>query len=108
MPGDPDQVVYVWFDALANYLASLGLGGDGGGELLERYWLTGDERCHVIGKGITRFHAVYWPAFLLSAGLPLPDRIFVHGYLTVDGQKVFRPQSANTAASESAVSTRSR
>jgi methionyl-tRNA synthetase len=85
VPGDPTQVVYVWFDALAYYLASLGLGGDDA--LVERYWRTG-ERVHVIGKGITRFHAVYWPAFLLSAGLPLPDRIFVHGYLTVDGQKI--------------------
>jgi methionyl-tRNA synthetase len=89
VPGDPDQVVYVWFDALANYLSSLGLGGSGAGPaaLLDRYWHAG-ERTHVIGKGITRFHAVYWPAFLLSAGLPLPDRIFVHGYLTVDGEKI--------------------
>ena len=88
VPGDPEQVVYVWFDALASYLASLGLGGGGDGELLRRYWLAGDERIHVIGKGITRFHAAYWPAFLLSAGLPLPDRILVHGYLTVDGAKI--------------------
>ena len=85
VPDDPDQVVSVWFDALANYLASLGLGGDDA--LLERYWRHG-ERVHVIGKGITRFHAVYWPAFLLSAGLPLPDRIAVHGYITVDGAKI--------------------
>jgi len=101
VPDDPSQVVYVWFDALANYLASLGLGGadslgDPGGNsgdasLLDRYWRywpTAGERIHVIGKGITRFHAVYWAAFLLSAGLPLPDRIFVHGYLTVDGHKI--------------------
>ncbi|HEU4731189.1 MAG TPA: methionine--tRNA ligase [Kofleriaceae bacterium] len=90
VPGDPGQVVYVWFDALTNYLASLGLGGGAPGkrsELLDRYWHAG-ERTHVLGKGITRFHAVYWPAFLLSAGLPLPDRIFVHGYLTVDGHKI--------------------
>jgi methionyl-tRNA synthetase len=86
VPGDPAQVVYVWFDALANYLASLGLGGDEA--LLDRYWRASGDRVHVIGKGITRFHAVYWPAFLLSAGLPLPDRIFVHGYLTVDGEKI--------------------
>jgi len=84
VPDDPSQVVYVWFDALANYLASLGLGGDA--PLLERYWSR--DRTHVIGKGITRFHAVYWPAFLLAAGLPLPDRIFVHGYLTIDGRKI--------------------
>jgi len=86
VPGDPDQVVYVWFDALAYYLTSLDFAG--GGALLERYWLAAGERAHVIGKGITRFHAVYWPAFLLSAGLPLPDRILVHGYLTVDGEKI--------------------
>jgi methionyl-tRNA synthetase len=89
VPDDPSQVVYVWFDALASYLASVGLAGDE--HLLDRYgryWHDGDERRHVIGKGITRFHAVYWPAFLLSAGLPLPDRIDVHGYLTVDGEKI--------------------
>ena len=86
VPDDPSQVIYVWFDALTNYLASLGLGGDE--TLLGRYWREGAERIHVIGKGITRFHAVYWPAFLLSAGLPLPDRIAVHGYLTVDGEKI--------------------
>lgn len=86
VPDDPGQVVYVWFDALANYLASLGLGGDE--VLLDRFWRASGERAHVIGKGITRFHAVYWPAFLLSAGLPLPDRVLVHGYLTVDGEKI--------------------
>jgi methionyl-tRNA synthetase len=89
VPDDPTQVVYVWFDALANYLASLGLGGEDPA-LLERYWHGGGggERVHVIGKGISRFHAVYWPAFLLSAGLRLPDRVLVHGYLTVDGEKI--------------------
>jgi len=86
VPGDPSQVIYVWFDALANYLTSLGLGGDA--RLLDRYWHGNDDRVHVIGKGITRFHAVYWPAFLLSAKLPLPDAIYVHGYLTVDGEKI--------------------
>ena len=86
VPDDPDQVIYVWFDALASYVASLGLGGNEA--LLDRYWRTATDRVHVIGKGITRFHAAYWPAFLLSAGLPLPDRIAVHGYLTVDGEKI--------------------
>jgi methionyl-tRNA synthetase len=76
VPGDASQVIYVWFDALANYLVSL------------EHWRDAGERVHVIGKGITRFHAVYWPAFLLAAGLPLPDRIAVHGYLTVDGEKI--------------------
>ncbi len=78
VPDDPSQVIYVWFDALVNYISSIGLAG----------WRSAADRTHVIGKGITRFHAVYWPAFLLSAGLPLPDRLFVHGYLTVDGGKI--------------------
>jgi len=86
VPDDPSQVIYVWFDALANYLTALGLGGDDA--LLDRFWHHSTDRVHVIGKGITRFHAVYWPAFLLSAGLPLPDAIHVHGYLTVDGEKI--------------------
>src|SRR5450432_1662844 len=81
VPDDPSQVIYVWFDALASYISQLD------GALFDRYW-RGGERIHVIGKGITRFHAVYWLAFLLSAELPLPDRIFVHGYLTVDGKKI--------------------
>jgi methionyl-tRNA synthetase len=85
VPGDATQVIYVWFDALVNYLSALGFGSDE--TLLDHYWRSG-ECVHVIGKGISRFHAVYWPAFLLSAGLPLPDRIFVHGYLTVEGEKI--------------------
>lgn len=76
VPDDPTQVIYVWFDALAVYLA-------GAGEAWE-----GSERVHVIGRGVVRFHAALWPAILASAGLPLPDRILVHGYLTVDGKKI--------------------
>jgi len=86
VPDDPEQVLYVWFDALGNYITALGYGDDG--ELFARYWRDNPERVHVIGKGITRFHAVYWPAILLSAGLPLPTTIGVHGYLTVDGKKI--------------------
>lgn len=86
VPGDPDQVIYVWFDALANYITALGYGGNDGAYL--EHWRDAAAREHVIGKGITRFHAVYWPAMLLSAGLPLPTRIFVHGYVTIDGQKI--------------------
>ena len=86
VPGDPDHVIYVWFDALANYITALGYGGDE--TALRRYWGDGAERVHVIGKGITRFHAVYWPAILLSAGLPLPSKLLVHGYLTIDGEKI--------------------
>ena len=85
VPDDPTQVIYVWFDALVNYVSSLGLASES--SLFERFWIAG-EQVHVIGKGITRFHAVYWPAFLLSAGLPLPSALAVHGYLTVDGKKI--------------------
>lgn len=86
VPGDPDQVVYVWFDALTNYLTGLGYGSDRTD--LDRWWHEDVERTHVIGKGIVRFHAVFWVAFLLSAGLPIPNRILVHDYLTVDGAKI--------------------
>jgi len=91
VPDDPDQTVYVWFDALANYLTGLGYGGDEGG--VQRYWLESQDRVHVIGKDILRFHAVYWPAFLASAGLPLPTNIAVHGFLTVDGEKISKSRA---------------
>src|SRR6185503_17554705 len=78
VPEDNSQRMYVWFDALNIYRS--GLKND-----YDKFWPAD---VHVIGKGITRFHAIYWPAFLLSAGLPLPDRIAVHGYLTVDGEKI--------------------
>jgi len=86
IPGDQDQVMYVWFDALSNYINALDFVGEG--EQFQRYWATNPNRVHVIGKGIIRFHAVYWPAMLLSAGLPLPSTIFVHGYITVHGTKM--------------------
>ncbi len=86
VPGDPSQVMYVWWDALINYLTALDYAIDG--PLYERYWRGRGERLHVIGKGILRFHAVYWPAMLLSAGEPLPTTIWVHEYLTVNGQKI--------------------
>ncbi|MGH2369085.1 MAG: methionine--tRNA ligase, partial [Chloroflexota bacterium] len=86
VPGDPDQVMYVWFDALANYITALGYATDDA--RYRRYWVDNPHRVHVIGKGILRFHAVYWPAMLLAAGEPLPDTIFVHGYLTIAGQKI--------------------
>ncbi|MEV4413040.1 methionine--tRNA ligase [Catellatospora sp. NPDC049609] len=86
VPGDPDQVVYVWWDALGNYLTALDYGT--GGEAYRTWWEESDRRVHVIGKGVLRFHAVYWPAMLLSAGLPLPTDILVHDYLTAGGQKI--------------------
>jgi methionyl-tRNA synthetase len=86
VPGDPDQVIYVWFDALGNYITAPGYGTDE--ECFQHWWNGSDERVHVIGKGIIRFHAVYWPAMLLSAGVRLPDVIFVHEYLTAGGEKI--------------------
>ncbi|SDM69307.1 methionine--tRNA ligase [Nonomuraea jiangxiensis] len=90
VPGDPDQVVYVWWDALANYVTALQDGDYG------RWWVSEGRKTHLMGKGVIRFHAVYWPAMLLSAGLPLPTEIFVHDYLTVDGRKISK--SSGTAA----------
>lgn len=83
VPDDPDQIMYVWFDALNIYQSGIGFNWD---ENLYKKWWPAD--LHIIGKGILRFHAVYWPAILLAAGLPLPKSIFVHGYLTIDGQKM--------------------
>jgi len=86
VPNDPDQVIYVWYDALTNYIAALDFASDS--EAFHKYWVDSDIRIHVIGKGIIRFHAILWPAMLLSVGLPLPHTIMVHGYLTTDGQKI--------------------
>ncbi|MBK9374490.1 MAG: methionine--tRNA ligase [Holophagales bacterium] len=92
-PGHPGHVVYVWLDALTNYLTALGLGsGDESGDesLVARYWPAGDERrvTHVVGKDILRFHAVFWPAFLMSAGLPLPTQVVSHGFWLKDQRKM--------------------
>lgn len=84
VPDDDGQIVYVWYDALANYITALGLDTDDESKF-KKYWPAD---LHVIGKGIIRFHAVYWPAMLLSADLPLPKTVFAHGYITVDGQKM--------------------
>ncbi len=86
VPDDPAQVMYVWMDALSNYINALDYADDA--EEYKTFWVQGDEIVHMIGKGILRFHAVYWPAFLLSAGVPLPKTLFVHGYVTVNGQKM--------------------
>lgn len=83
IPGDTSQVMYVWFDALAIYLTAIGWGTNQ--SEFEKYWPAD---VHCIGKGISRFHAVYWIGMLLSAGLALPKTISVHGYLTLEGQKM--------------------
>lgn len=86
VPGDPDQIIYVWFDALGNYITALDYAGQG--PLYLRYWASAGKKVHIIGKDVLRFHAVYWPAMLLSAGAPLPTDIFAHGFVTVDGAKI--------------------
>jgi methionyl-tRNA synthetase len=83
VPSDPDSVVYVWVDALINYVSGVGYGADDG--LFETWWPAD---LHVIGKDITRFHCVIWPAMLMSAGLPLPRRVFGHGWVHWQGQKM--------------------
>lgn len=84
VPGDPDHVMYVWLDALTNYISALGYPEDPDG-LYARFWPCD---VHVVGKDILRFHAVYWPAFLMAAGLEPPRRVFAHGWWTNEGQKI--------------------
>jgi methionyl-tRNA synthetase len=79
VPGNDKHVMYVWFDALTNYLSGAGFPED------KRYWPAD---VHIIGKDILRFHAVYWPAFLMSAGIAVPKKVFAHGWWTVDGKKM--------------------
>jgi methionyl-tRNA synthetase len=86
-PDDPTQVIYVWFDALTNYLTAVGYGTDE--ERFRHYWPA---NVHLIGKDILRFHAIYWPAMLLSAGLPLPKTVFAHGFLYFKGRKLSKSE----------------
>ena len=84
VPDDPDHVVYVWLDALTNYMTALGY-PDTGAEAYRTFWPAD---VHVVGKDILRFHAIFWPAFLLAAGLEPPKRVFAHGWWTNEGQKI--------------------
>ncbi|MCG8503296.1 MAG: methionine--tRNA ligase [Sphingomonadales bacterium] len=84
VPGDERHVMYVWVDALTNYITGVGY-PDTGSETFRRYWPAD---VHVIGKDIVRFHTVYWPAFLMSAGIDLPKRVFGHGFLFNKGEKM--------------------
>jgi methionyl-tRNA synthetase len=84
VPGDPKHVMYVWVDALTNYITAVGY-PDTNSETFRRYWPAD---LHVIGKDIVRFHAVYWPAFLMSAGIEVPRRIFSHGFLFNRGERM--------------------
>ncbi len=84
VPGHPDHVMYVWVDALTNYITGVGF-PDTESVAFQRFWPAD---VHIIGKDITRFHTVYWPAFLMSAGIELPKRVFVHGFLYNKGEKM--------------------
>src|SRR5205085_7529356 len=84
VPGDPSQVIYVWLDALCNYITALGYGSDDQ-EKFKRYWPAD---AHVMSKEIVRFHCVYWPAFLMAAQLPLPRSVVVHGWLLFEDNKM--------------------
>ena len=83
VPGNPKHVIYVWFDALLNYISALGYPDDM--ERFEHYWPV---NVHLIGKDILRFHAVYWPTFLMAAGLTPPKQVFAHGWWTIEGKKM--------------------
>jgi methionyl-tRNA synthetase len=86
VPGAEGHVMYVWVDALTNYLTGCGYPDDA--ERMARYWAEGADITHIIGKDIVRFHTVYWPAFLMSAKLPLPRQVFGHGFLLNRGEKM--------------------
>jgi len=103
VPGDPKHVIYVWLDALANYMTALGYGSDDQAdrEKLERYWPAD---VHMIGKEIVRFHCVYWPAFLLAADLPLPRSLFAHGWLLFEESKMSKSRG-NIVRSETILDT---
>ncbi|MFY9488725.1 MAG: methionine--tRNA ligase [Solirubrobacterales bacterium] len=84
LPWDPDHVMYVWFDALLNYYSALSFGREGE-DLHKQFW---PPSVHVMAKDILKFHAVYWPALLMAAELELPKKMFVHGYLLMEGEKM--------------------
>jgi len=83
VPDDPEHVMYVWVDALTNYITGVGFPDEG-----DRNWHYWPADVHIIGKDIIRFHAVYWPAFLMSAGVPVPKRVYAHGFLFNRGEKM--------------------
>ncbi|XVJ51271.1 MAG: methionine--tRNA ligase [Vampirovibrio sp.] len=90
VPNDPEQVIYVWIDALSNYLTGLNYLSDDDA-LYQRFWKTPSNEAnavHIIGKDILRFHAIYWPALLMSAELPLPKLVFAHGFITLEDAKI--------------------
>jgi methionyl-tRNA synthetase len=100
VPGDDAHIMYVWLDALANYITALGYPEMEDGGLYKRYWPA----LHMVGKDILRFHTVYWPAFLMAAGLEPPRRVFAHGWWTIEGQKMSK-SLGNVIAPETLVNT---
>ena len=103
VPGDEKHVIYVWLDALANYITAIGYGSDDPKDTakLARYWPAD---VHMIGKEIVRFHCVYWPAFLLAAGIPLPKSIIAHGWLLFEESKMSKSRG-NIVRSETILDT---
>ena len=100
VPWDPKQVVYVWFDALLNYATAVGLGdapNSPGGENFAEKWPAD---VHLVGKDILRFHAVIWPAMLMAAGLPVPKKVFAHGWLLVGGEKMSKSKLTGISPSD--------
>jgi methionyl-tRNA synthetase len=83
VPDEPDQVIYVWLDALTNYITGVGFASDP--KTFDRYWPAD---LHLIGKDITKFHAIYWPAFLMAADISVPNKVYAHGFITVEGQRM--------------------
>jgi methionyl-tRNA synthetase len=86
IPEEPSHVLYVWVDALSNYITALGFADDA--PAYRRYWAGASERFHLIGKDIIRFHCLYWPALLKAAGVPVPTRFFAQGWITKNGKKL--------------------
>ncbi|HEY9712226.1 MAG TPA: methionine--tRNA ligase [Chroococcales cyanobacterium] len=83
VPDEDDQVIYVWIDALSNYITGVGFNTDEA--QFKRFWPAS---LHLIGKDIAKFHCIYWPAMLMGAGVPLPEQVYAHGFITVEGQKI--------------------
>lgn len=100
VPWDESQVVYVWFDALLNYVTAIGLGDEPGTAGAARFATTWPADVHLVGKDILRFHAVIWPAMLMAAGLPLPRKVFAHGWLLVGGEKMSKSKLTGIAPSQ--------
>jgi len=100
VPWDTKQVIYVWFDALLNYATAVGLGDEAGSAGAEKFAQTWPADVHLVGKDILRFHAVIWPAMLMAAGLPLPKKVFAHGWLLVGGEKMSKSKLTGIAPSD--------